>query len=80
MLEQIALGKPAASSFNSEISPEINTAADLAKLWTEGRPLTNQKLKELSARVKTFEEMAWIEDCFYLFENCKRTSEVIEDY
>jgi len=80
MSEQVALGEPAASSSDSEISPEINTAADLAKLRTEGRPLTSQELKELSARVKTFEEMARIEDRLRLLENRKRTSEVIEDH
>jgi len=79
-LEQVVLGELAASSFNSEISPKINTAADLVKLQAEGRPLTNQELKELNARVKTFEEMVWIEDCFCLFKNCKRTSGMIEDY
>jgi len=56
-LEQIALGEPAAFSSDLEISPEINIAADLVKLRAEGRPFTNQELKELSAKVKTFEEM-----------------------
>jgi hypothetical protein len=79
MSEQVALGERAASSSDSETSPGINTAADLAKLRMEGRPLTNQKLKELSARVKTFEEMARIEDRLRLLENRKRTSEAIED-
>ena len=79
-MEQVTLSEPTASSSNSEISSKINITADLIKLQTEGRPLTNQELKELSARVKTFEEMARIEDRLRLLENRKRTSEVIEDH
>jgi len=41
MSGQVVVDEPAVSSSDSEISPEINTAADLAKLQTEGRPLTS---------------------------------------
>ena len=76
---QITLGEPAASSSDSEISPEINTVADLVKLWAEGRPLTNQKLKELNVKIKTFKEIVRIKDCLRLLKNCKRISKVIKD-
>ena len=76
---QITLNEPITFNFNLEINPEINITADLIKLWTERRPLTNQKLKELSVRIKTFKEITWIKDHFYLLENHKYTSKTIED-
>jgi hypothetical protein len=48
------------------------TAADLAKLRAEGKPLTSQELKELNARIKAFEEMARMEDRLRLLESRKR--------
>ena len=36
----------------SEDNREVNTAADLARLRNEGKILTPQELKELSARIK----------------------------
>ena len=78
-MEQVTLSKPAAFSSNSEISPKINIAVDLAKLWTEGKPLINQKLKEFNIRIKTFKEMAWIKDYFRLFKNYKYINKTIKD-
>jgi len=46
----------------SEDNWEVNTAADLARLRNEGKILTPQELKELSARIKALEEMAKMED------------------
>jgi hypothetical protein len=51
---------------------EVTTAADLAKLWAEGKPLTSQELKELNARIKAFKEIARMEDRLWLLENRKR--------
>jgi hypothetical protein len=51
---------------------EVTTAADLARLQAEGKPLTSQELKELNTRIKAFKEMARIEDRFRLLENRKR--------
>ena len=78
MSEQVALGESATTS-TSGTAYRVNTAADLTKLRTEGKPLTTQELKELNARVKAFEEMARIEDRLRLLENRKRTSEVIKE-
>ena len=39
-------------------TPEINSAADLAKLQKEGQVLSLQELKELNTRIKSLEEMA----------------------
>ena len=58
------------TSHNS--SREVNTAADLAKLRNDGKPLTSQELKELNARIKAFEEMARMEDRLRALENRKR--------
>src|SRR6266487_3538360 len=63
-------GQAASATTSSTI--EVTTAADLAKLRTEGKPLTSQELKELNARIKAFEEMARIEDRLRLLENRKR--------
>jgi hypothetical protein len=78
MSEQVALGQSATTS-SSGTAHQVNTAADLSRLRTEGHPLTSQELKELNTRVKAFEEMARIEDRLRLLENRKRTSEAIED-
>ena len=47
---------------SDQVASEATTAADLAKLRNEGRPLSSQELKELSTRVKALEEMARLED------------------
>ena len=65
MLDQTA---PTTSSSTTEVT----TVADLARLRTEGKPLTSQELKELNARIKAFKEMARIEDRLRLLENRKR--------
>ena len=64
-------GQAAAASPSSS-TMEVTTAADLAKLRAEGKPLTSQELKELNARIKAFEEMARMEDRLRLLENRKR--------
>jgi hypothetical protein len=58
------------TSHNS--SREVNTATDLAKLRNDGKLLTSQELRELNARIKTFEEMARLEDRLRALENRKR--------
>ena len=62
MSDQVALGEPAASSSASRTNREVNTAADLARLRDEGRPLSSRELKELTTRVKALEDMAELED------------------
>jgi hypothetical protein len=57
---------------SDQVTPEINSAADLARLRSEGRTLSSQELKELSARVKALEEMARLEDRLRTLENRKR--------
>jgi hypothetical protein len=57
---------------SDQVTPEVNTAADLARLRDEGRPLSSQELKELNARVKALEEMARLEDRLKALENRKR--------
>src|SRR5438045_9185124 len=57
MVDQVAPDDNA-NITTSEGGWEINTAADLARLWNEGKILTPQELKELSARIKALEEMA----------------------
>ena len=58
----------------------MNTAADLARLSKEGRILSSQELKELSARVKALEEMARLEDRLKALETRKHPRPVeIED-
>src|SRR5277367_3443450 len=61
---------------------EVTTAADLARLRAEGKPLTSQELKELNTRIKAFEEMARMEDRLRLLENRKRQrdSEATENH
>src|SRR5436190_5395303 len=61
MVDQVAPDDNA-NITTSEGGREINTAADLARLQNEGKILTPQELKELSARIKALEEMAKMED------------------
>jgi hypothetical protein len=63
-------GQAAASTPSSTM--EVTTAADLARLRAEGKPLTSQERKELNTRIKAFEEMAQMEDRLRLLENRKR--------
>jgi hypothetical protein len=62
----------AATTSASSSTMEVTTAADLAKLRAEGKPLTSQELKELNVQIKAFKEMARIEDRLRLLENWKR--------
>ena len=52
---------------------EVTTAADLAKLRAEGKPLTAQERKELNTRIRAFEEMAQMEDRLRALEHRKRS-------
>src|SRR6266487_2346479 len=52
---------------------EVNTAADLAKLRAEGKPLTSQERRELNTRIKAFEDMAQMEDRLRTLEKRKRS-------
>ena len=47
---------------SDQVTLEVSTAADLARLRNKGRILSSQELKELSARVKALEEIARLED------------------
>ena len=49
-------------TMSDQATPEINTAADLARLRDEGQILSSQQLKELTTRVKALEDMTKIED------------------
>ena len=62
MVDQEAPSDDNATTTSHDSSREINTAADLARLWNDGKLLTSQELKELNAKIKTFEEMARLED------------------
>ena len=57
---------------SDQVTPEVNTAADLARLRDEGRTLSSQKLKELTVKIKALEDMARLEDRFKALENRKR--------
>ena len=57
---------------SDQVASEATTAADLARLRNEGRPLSSQELKELSTRVKALEEMARLEDWLRALESRKR--------
>ena len=57
---------------SDQVASEATTAADLARLRNEGRPLSSQELKELSTRVKALEEMARLEDRLKALESQKR--------
>jgi hypothetical protein len=71
MVDQAAFDDNATTTSNNT-SQEVNTAADLAKLWNDSKPLTSQELKELNARIKAFEEMAQMEDRLRALESRKR--------
>src|SRR4051812_19639540 len=64
---------PMASTDATAFSKAITTTAKLAQLRNDGKTLTTQELKELNARVKALEEMAYIEDRLRLLENKKRS-------
>jgi hypothetical protein len=68
-VDQVAVDDNATTVSNS--SQEVNTAADLAKLQNNGKPLTSQELKELNAQIKAFEEMAQMEDRLKALESRK---------
>ena len=61
-----------ANTTASEGNREVNTAADLARLRNEGKTLTPQELKELSARIKALKEIAKMEDRLKALESQKR--------
>ena len=71
MVDQVAPDDNA-NTTASEGNREVNTAADLARLRNEGKTLTPQELKELSARIKALEEMAKMEDRLKALESRKR--------
>jgi len=71
MVDQAAFDDNATTTSNND-NREVNTAADLAKLRNDGKPLTSQELKELNARIKAFEEMARMEDRLKALESRKR--------
>ena len=52
---------------------EVPTAADLARLRAEGKPLTSQERKELNTRIKALKEMAQIEDRLQALESRKQS-------
>jgi len=70
MVDQVAADDTTTTTTNS--SREVNTAADLARLRNDGKPLTSQELKELNTRIKAFEEMARMEDRLRALESRKR--------
>ncbi len=55
-----------------QVTLEVNTAADLAKLRDEGCTLSLHELKELSTRIKALEDIARLEDRFKALEDRKR--------
>ncbi len=61
-----------AASATPSSTMEVNTAADLAKLRADGKPLTSQERRELNTRIKAFEEMAQMEDRLRALESRKR--------
>ena len=82
MADQVALDDNTPTISNS--SREVNTAADLAKLRSDGKTLTPQELKELNTRIKALEEMARMEDRLKALESRKRlrsheSTELLED-
>jgi hypothetical protein len=54
------LGQEASTTPSGTI--DVPTAADLARLRADGKPLTGQERKELNARIKALKEMAQMED------------------
>src|SRR6266536_2387668 len=61
-----------AASATPSSTMEVTTAADLAKLRAEGKPLTSQERRELNTRIKAFEDMAQMEDRLWTLEKRKR--------
>ena len=57
---------------SDQVTPEVNTAADLARLRGEGRTLNTWERKELTTRIKALEEIAQLEDRLRNLENRKR--------
>jgi hypothetical protein len=47
-----------AASATTSSTMEVTTAADLAKLRADGKPLTTQERKDLNTRIKAFKEIA----------------------
>ena len=65
---------------SDQVTLEVNTAADLARLRDEGRTLSSQELKELTVKIKALEDMARLEDRLKALENRKRLRPVeLED-
>ena len=62
-----------AASTTPSSTMEVPTAADLARLRAEGKPLTGQERKDLNAQIKALEEMAQMEDRLQALENRKRS-------
>ena len=62
-----------AASTTSSSARDVATAADLARLRADGKPLTSQERKELNARIKAFEDMAQMEDRLRALEKRKRS-------
>ena len=61
-----------AASATPSSTMEVTTAADLAKLRADGKPLTSQERRELNTRIKAFEDMAQMEDRLRALESRKR--------
>ena len=61
-----------AASATPSSTMEVTTAADLAKLRAEGKPLTSQERRELNTRIKAFKDMAQMEDRLWTLEKRKR--------
>ena len=68
------LGQAASATPSSTM--EVNTAADLARLRADGKPLTCQEQKELNTQIKAFEEMAQMEDQLRALENQKQSHDM----
>jgi hypothetical protein len=65
-----------AASVNSTESTVggLPKSQDLAQLRSSGRTMSPQELKELAAKIRTFEEMARLEDRLKALENRKRSA------
>jgi len=72
MADQVAADDATSTTTTTNSSRVVNTAADLARLRNNGKPLTSQELKELNTRIKAFEEMARMEDRLKALESRKR--------
>ena len=66
-------------TISDQVTPEVNTAADLARLRDEGRTLNVRELKELTTRIKALEEMAQLEDHLRTLERKRHRSADTED-